>query len=515
MGNIILQAKGLTKSFGQLIANNAIDMDIEAGKIHAIAGENGAGKSTLMKMLYGIYPIDSGTLIVDGEEAKNWNSAAAREKGVSMVFQDFRLIPVFTVLENVYLSMMKSGRLFKKKKLRQEILRIAKEYNLHVDPDQEVWKMDLGQRQHIEIIKVLINPETRVMIFDEPTSVLAPHEIESFLDMLAHFRDNGYAILLITHKINEIVAVADEITVLRHGEKICHLRKENGFDRNSIISAMLGEDVAKLQSPPARMAVEHAKDKNAICLHGLSVKDDHNRCILKDISFDLQPGTIVGIAGISGNGQRELAEAVFGIRKIEGGKLLYGERDITNTSIKERIDVGFRMVTEDPMHDNVVPGFTVLQNMALVGLDVLMKKGDIDWDAMRKQLDGHTEIADLHVPAANRIAGTLSGGNMQRMSFARAIISRPNLLLASYPSRGLDVATVAAVHKTLFRLRSEGVAILLISEDLPELFELSDSLMVLSSHTAFGPFVPQECDMNEIGKIMLKGDSYEKSPQTA
>ena len=217
----ILRAEKLTKRFGELTANREIDIEIHAGEIHAIAGENGAGKSTLMKMLYGVYQPTAGNLYIDGEKMERWNPTIAREKGIGMVFQDFRLIPAFTVLENVFLSLHSAGWKINKKKLRDEINRISAEYRLSVDPDTEVWKLDLGQRQHVEILKILLDPQTRVMIFDEPTSVLAPHEVQAFLQMLSGFRNKGYGIFLITHKIDEILAVADRITILRQGEHVC------------------------------------------------------------------------------------------------------------------------------------------------------------------------------------------------------------------------------------------------------------------------------------------------------
>lgn len=515
MGDIIMSARKLTKVFGDLVANDAIDLDIEAGKIHAIAGENGAGKSTLMKMLYGVYPVTSGDILVDGHVVPGWSSALAREKGISMVFQDFRLISAFTVLENVFLSLTKSGIFVNRKALRKQIIALCKEYNLHVNPDQEVWSLDLGQRQHIEIIKVLINTDTRVMIFDEPTSVLAAHEVASFLEMLTKFRDKGYAIVLITHKINEIIAVADCITVLRQGKKVASLQQKETYDHDTIIAHILGEEMGRMERVACDVRQDELINLPVVRLENIAVKDEHNRRILKNVNFDIKPGEILGVAGISGNGQRELAEALMGIRKIVDGALWYGSENITAASPKKRIACGFRMVTEDPMRDNMVPAFTVLKNMALVGLDVVIKAGDIDWRAMQEQFDAHTEIDDLHVPAAHRVAGTLSGGNVQRVAFARAVISRPKLLVACYPSRGLDVATVNAVHNTLIRLKSEGVAVLLICEDMVELFEMSDRIVVLASRTAFGPFSIEDCDMNGIGKLMLKGEAEDEKSYPA
>lgn len=503
----ILRAEKLTKRFGELTANREIDIEIHAGEIHAIAGENGAGKSTLMKMLYGVYQPTAGNLYIDGEKMERWNPTIAREKGIGMVFQDFRIVPAFTVLENVFLSLHSAGWKINKKKLRDEINRISAEYRLSVDPDTEVWKLDLGQRQHVEILKILLDPQTRVMIFDEPTSVLAPHEVQAFLQMLSGFRNKGYGIFLITHKIDEILAVADRITILRQGEHVCTFERRDGFSQQQIISAMMGNVPVNFELERPECSEENEAAALQLSLSGVSIKDDHDQLILHDVSFEMHKAEILGIAGISGNGQRELAEAIYGARKLQSGILSANEEDISSTDIAHRIRLGMRMVTEDPIRDNVVPTFSILENMALVGLDPIYRHGDMDWQAMRSQLQTHSEVKTLRVPQAERIAGTLSGGNLQRMTFARAVISRPRLLIASYPSRGLDIATVHAVHKTLFRLKKQGVGTILISEDISELFTMCDRILVLSSHTAFGPYCVDACTPNEIGKIMLQGEN--------
>lgn len=504
MKNIILQAKGLTKVFGDLVACDAIDLDVRAGEIHAIAGENGAGKSTLMKMLYGVYTPTSGDILMNDKKMRDWRPVIARQNGIGMVFQDFRLVPAFTVMENVFLSLREAGALVNQHKMRAEVLKVASQYGLHVDPDQEVWKMDLGQRQHIEIVKLLLAPGTKIMIFDEPTSVLAPSEVQSFLSMLRHFRDEDYGILLITHKIGEILSVYDRITILRAGKKVHTFTRGEDFTERDIVAKMLGDEAADLtlkkpDCPPVSEAPVLLK------LSGVCVKDDHEREIVKNATFDMREGEIMGVAGISGNGQRDLAEMLFGIRKLVGGAVEFAGNDITHAHPRQRIELGMRMVTENPLRDTVVPAFSILQNMALVGLDINVKNGNIDWLAMERRLESHTEIKSLNVPAPHRIAHTLSGGNLQRMSFARAVISHPRLIIASYPSRGLDVATVNGVYNTLLRLKGEGISTLLISEDLNELFAICDRLIVLAGNTVHGPFDPQECSPAEIGEIMLEG----------
>jgi simple sugar transport system ATP-binding protein len=506
MSQYILETCEITKKFGNFLANDGINLGIEAGKIHAIAGENGAGKSTLMKMIYGVYTITSGAIIVDGEVQKEWNPSIAREKGIGMVFQDFRLISAFSVLENICLSLQQQGFFVHKKQLRREIINVSHQYGLKIDPDEEVWRMDLGERQHIEIIKVLMNKNARIMIFDEPTSVLAPHEVSTFLEMLQRFRDNGYAIVLITHKINEIIAVADCITVLRNGKKVHTFYKQKEYSEQEIVGKMLGGDASILFNKTYKKADLNFSNRNEFALCNISISDDHNRIILKHVNAVLRPGRIIGVAGISGNGQKELSEAIYGIRGFSKGSMFYGDENITRLNTQERIKRGIRMVTEDPLRDNVVPNFTILENMVLAGLEVKVKRGNIDWTAMRVQLEEHKEIKEMGVPASDRIVKELSGGNVQRLAFARAVINKPNLVVACYPTRGLDVRTVNTVHNTLKDLCAAGSVILLISEDLSELYEMSDELLVLAGHTSFGPFLPDEHSMSEIGRLMLRGD---------
>lgn len=511
MSKTIIRADGLRKVFGDFVANEDISFEIEAGKIYAMAGENGAGKSTLMKMIYGVYKIDGGKLFIDGEEMTKYSPTIAREKGLGMVFQDFRLVPAFTALENVFLSTQDTGFYFDRKTLRNSMEEISRKYELHVNPDEFVWRLDLGQRQHIEIIKVLMNSNTRVLIFDEPTSVLAPNEIDSFLNLLKMFRDNGFSILLITHKIHEIVRVADMVHILRKGKLVHTFYKEDGFSEKEIVSQMIGEegtsDLVNVQvgSTQANRTREEFGD---VILKGrnITIQDDYGRPIIHNSNFDVAEEMILGVAGISGNGQRELTEALYGIRPIAEGKIELCGQEIQDKSTKEHLDRGMRILSEDPIRDNLIPDYTVLQHMAISGFKYKKIGLNIDWLDLQKQMDDCQEISQLNVPESNRRAEKLSGGNIQRMAFARAVISYPKVLIASYPSRGLDIATVAAVHDTLRRLKANGTAILFISEDLNELFKLSDRLIVLSENAIHGPFTPDEYDAQAIGGIMLKGE---------
>lgn len=513
MGDVILKVENLRKVFGDFVANDGISFEVERGKIYALAGENGAGKSTLMKMLYGVYKIDGGKIYIDGEEMTKYNPTIAREKGFGMVFQDFRLIPAFTALENVFLSTEGTGFYFDKKTLRTKMAGLSEKYNLSMNVDEYVWRMDLGQRQHVEIVKVLMNDNCRILIFDEPTSVLAPNEIASFLELLKVFRDNGFAILLITHKIHEIVAVADVVHILRKGILTHTFYKEDGLVEDDIVAEMIGQgetteagnELMKIQGQfTGKVSTEEFKAPVLIGKN-LTIKDDYGRMIIYNSNLEISPGMILGVAGISGNGQRELTEVLYGIREISGGTLTLSGADLTKRNINQRLKMGVRILSEDPIRDNLIPDYTVLQHMAISGFEYKKKGLNIDWHNMKEKFDSCQDIKDLNVPAPERRAEKLSGGNIQRMAFARAVIAHPSVLIASYPSRGLDIATVGAVHDTLFRLKKEGSAIVFISEDLNELFTMSDRLIVLSENTIHGPYKPEEFDAQKIGEIMLKG----------
>lgn len=509
MGEVLMRAEGLRKVFGDFVANDGINLEIEKGKIYALAGENGAGKSTLMKMLYGVYKVDGGKLFIDGQEMEKYNPSIAREKGIGMVFQDFRLVPAFTALENAFLSAEDMGYYFNKKVLRKKMNEISAKYNLGVNPDEYVWRLDLGQRQHIEILKVLLNNKTRILIFDEPTSVLAPNEIESFLELLTTFRDAGFAVILITHKIHEIVQVADVVHILRKGKMVHTFYREDGLHEKDIVAKMVGTEDEKLANVQAAYTgegkvVREYKESILKCSH-MTIRDDYGRIIINNSDLQIAPGMIMGVAGISGNGQRELTEALYGIRKIDSGKISFSGKDITTSNIEQRLEMGFRILSEDPIRDNLVPDYSVLKHMAISGFAYKKKFLDVDWNDLQKQMDACEEIKDLNVPPSDRRAEKLSGGNIQRMVFARAIIGNPKFLIVSYPSRGLDIATVNAVHETMERLRDEGVAILFISEDLNELFTLSDRLCILSENMIYGPYLPKDFDAETIGTIMLKG----------
>ncbi len=513
----VIEVRNMTMKFGNLIANDKINLKIYAGKIHAIVGENGAGKSTLMKVLYGVNVPTEGELLFDGVPKKLTSPAKAIAEGVGMVFQDFRLIPAFTALENVLMALPKEARK-NRAGLKKKIVEVSEKYCIPVDPDQYVWEMDLGQRQRVEITKVLLMPETRVLIFDEPTSVLTEHEAKAFVDMLCQLRNDGYGVLFITHKLNEVMACADTITVLRHGQVTQVSKRSEGFSKNDLIRSMMGEeegsryiDYEKWRTIPFN-SVDPCP---TLSCKQLGIIDDHGRKIIENVNLDLRRGEIFGLAGISGRGQRELVETLFGLRIPLDGSITVSGQDITHAGIDKRLELGMAFISEDPLRDNVVPGMSIFEHMALAGVHIKNKGFNIDWDDLKEDLRHEKAMQDLGVPEVSRKLETLSGGNVQRTVLARAIIKEPTLLLASYPSRGLDIGTVLTVHQFLLSLKKHGCTILLISEDLEELFDLSDRIGVIADNRIFAPLDPLKVTQLAVGEMMLGGNRHEDSCEKA
>lgn len=506
----ILETRDLTKKFGNFTANSGINLRLYRSSIHAVCGENGAGKSTMMKMLYGIYTPTSGEILIDGVSTK-MTPQKAIQSGIGMVFQDFRLIPAFTAFENILMALPKDEARGRRKDIRKKIIEISQRYNIPVDPDQYVWEMDLGQRQRVEIVKVLMMSKTRLLIFDEPTSVLTYNEVKAFIEMLRKLRGDGYSIVLITHKLHEVISCADVISVLRHGVITDTVTKEQGFDKNTLIAKMMGEDVADrvMNYAEAKRAFDPEKAKDVLVLKDYCISDDHNRCVIKDINLTIKEGEILGVAGISGRGQKEFVETLFGLRAPQSGTLELEGTDYSHKGIHSRIDAGVALISEDPKRDNVVPGMSIYEHMVLAGAPIKTKGLGIDWSIIKAELDKSTLVHTLGVPNINRELETLSGGNIQRTMLARAILKTPKLLLASYPSRGLDIGTVEIVHQTLLELKKKGGAIILISEDLEELFNMSDRLCVIADNKVYGEFIPEQTTSLEIGELMLGGHKDE------
>jgi simple sugar transport system ATP-binding protein len=494
----------ISKQFPLVLANDDVTFDVQQGEIHALVGENGAGKSTLMNILYGLLRSDSGTMSINGKAVRFSGPGDAIANGIGMVHQHFMLIPPLSVAENVILGHEPSHKGFVDIASANQIVQeLSDQYGLKVDPAAKVETLSVGIEQRIEIIKVLYRG-AEILILDEPTAVLIPQEVDELFEILRSLKDQGKTIIFITHKLQEVMAVSDAVTVMRRGKVVGTVRTEN-TTRQEIATMMVGRQVLfrveRTQAEPGEVVLT-VKDLNAL--------DNKDLPALRGISFNVREGEILGIAGVEGNGQTELVEVLTGLRKAQAGTVELNGQVITNYSPRLVREHGTGHIPEDRQRRGLVLDFTVAQNMVLgihyrrpfvrhLGLDV------INFGPIRKKALRLLKEFDIRPPDQENLAGNLSGGNQQKVIVAREFDQNPKLLIAAQPTRGVDVGSIEFIHQRLLQARDQGKAVLLISADLEEILSISDRIAVMYEGQIVGILNPEEATEARLGLMMTGG----------
>ncbi len=501
----LLYTENLTKKFHQVVANDAVCFDLLPGEIHCLLGENGAGKSTLAECLYGFYQPQEGTICIRGQVVELASPADAIRQGIGMVHQHFVLVPSFTVLENIVVGTRASGILLDLASAEEQIAALCARYKVDLDLNAKIWQLPVGQQQWVEILKALFVGAS-ILILDEPTAVLTPQESQRLFEILRMMTDQGMSIVLISHKLKEVLQ-SDRVTVLRNGRKVATVVTSES-SKEELTSLMIGREVA---APPARQT--GPREDLILRIQGLRAQNDRGKEALCGLDLDVRSGEIVGIAGVAGNGQKELFETLVGVRPITAGTITLSGSDITRHSTKDIQEKGVAFIPEDRFAEGLVPDFTIEENLILGRHDSpnfrwrgFLNFGRIS-DFARKCISQY----GIAAPSSRTLARTLSGGNAQKVIVAREFAGNASLTLANQPSRGLDVGVIEYMHGALMEKRAQGGGILLASEDLDELFTIADTIVVMHKGRILGRFAADKADLATIG-LLMAGHSETDTP---
>jgi len=493
-----IELRGIVKRFPGVVANDHVSLKVQSGEVHALLGENGAGKTTLMRILYGLYQPDEGEILLDGRPVRLHSPADSIRNGIGMIHQHFMLVPTLTVAENVALGMPSSrGVLLDIDRVAQRIRQLASSYGLQVDPSAYVWQLSVGEQQRVEILKALYRG-AQVLILDEPTAVLTPQEVQELFVTLRRMVAEGHLLIFISHKLHEVLTISDHVTVLRGGRVIQSLVTAE-TDRKELARLMVGREVLlRVDRPPVE------KGQVRLRLDDVWAQGDRGLPAVRGISLEVRAGEILGVAGVSGNGQRELAEVIAGLRRATNGRLRLDDHEITAWEPDRRLAHGLAYIPEERMRDGVIRELSVEENLIIEdhGRPPFARGIFLNFARIAQHVDRLLDEFEIKTPSRSTPLRNLSGGNIQKLILARELAKRPSVLVAAQPTRGVDIGSTEYMHRRLIEQRAAGTATLLISEDLDEVLNLSDRLAVLYEGRVMGILDREEATVERLGLMM-------------
>ncbi len=499
-----VELKGIVKRFPGVLANDHISFEVHAGEVHALLGENGAGKTTLMRILYGIYQPDEGTIEIDGQPVTIHSPADAIRQGIGMIHQHFMLVPTLSVAANVALGLPSSrGPLLDLDRVSERITRLSKSYGLRVYPDQLVWKLAVGEQQRVEIVKALYRGAD-LLILDEPTAVLTPQEVDELFITFRRMAQEGHSLIFISHKLHEVMSISDRVTVLRGG-RVVQTLKISETNRRELARLMVGREVLlRVEQKPVELG------RARLRLENLSVMGDKDILAVKEVNLEVRAGEILGIAGVSGNGQRELAQAIGGLRQPVQGRILVDDVDVTGWKPDRLIPQGVSHIPEERLLEGGIKQFSVEENLMLEDhiKPPFARNIFLNFPKIAEHCDRLIQEFKIKTPSRQTPLVNLSGGNIQKLILARELSRRPAVLIAAQPTRGVDIGSTEYIHQILIKQRDEGTATLLISEDLDEVRNLSDRIAVMYEGEIMGIVKPDEATVEQLG-LMMAGTRLE------